>query len=475
MTHIIYQKRQHLRIGLPDGLSLTLPAYRNRVFKKRLSLHERPYLQNLFNLQRLIYTAFVLLILAWAGSSLFQPRSTSALAHLSSDVAADDAQISIFVWHDQNRNGLQDETPIIGLNNVTIRLFRAGDSPTLIAMGVTDDNEQGHPGYTLFNVLPAGTYFAQFDLETLPLGYQVTTANIGDDDRIDSDTDPMTGATLPIDIQPTDPQNNTLALGLTRLPDLVLTQTDGGAAAAAGTTIRYTLAFDNIGDFDAKEVIISAIVPQNSRFAQADSSPGWECEDNAPTNTPCTFHIGQVVQGGTGSVVFAVQVDSTLPADILQIKSSSFISIHGGDEEVLLTNNSGKDITPIGILDKPSGTVVPTAIELLSFVSLPQYRSISVEWRTGAEVNTFGYHLYRNTSNQRGGAVLVTEEVIPARGDTGGYYSFTDLSVTPGVPYTYWLVEFESRETSHEYGPIRSTIQAANPKGHMIFLPLVNR
>ena len=430
---------------------------RNRIFRKESDLEKSRFSIHFIK----IFTAFLCLFIAWTITLFFGMQIYNVLAQ------ADDVQINIYVWHDQNGNGLQDETAIIGLNNVTVRLYKAGETPTLMAIGLTDNDKMGQPGHTIFNTLPAGTYFAQFDLETLPLGYQLNNAHIG--------IDPITGVTASVDVEPTGTQNKMFVLGLVRQPDLVLVQTDGGASAAPGTTIRYTLAFDNQGDMDAEKVIISAIVPQHSHFSQSNSSPGWQCEDHALANTPCTFHIGRVLPHGTGSVIFAVEVESILGSDVLQIASNSFVSIHGSIEEAIVTNNRGGDVTPIGNLDEPTGTVNPVAIDLLSFVSLPQPGFISVEWRTGAEVDTFGFQLYRNTSSQREGASLVTDRVIPGQGDSGGYYTFTDKSVLPGVAYTYWLVELENETTIHEYGPVRSTIQAAETAPYQIFLPFVNR
>ena len=100
---------------------------------------------------------------------------------------------------DVNMDGLQDDGDV-ALPNVTVTVFDAetGQPVTTDAFGepysntrVTDAN-----GAYLFDSLPTGNYFVQFDISTAPNGdlYDFTVANAGGDDAIDSDvmpTNPM--------------------------------------------------------------------------------------------------------------------------------------------------------------------------------------------------------------------------------------------------------------------------------------------
>ena len=91
------------------------------------------------------------------------------------------------VWFDLNSNGLQ-EPGEGGAPNVSVNLLDANGN--LVANQVTDGN-----GAYLFSNITPGLYKVQFDLATLPAGYNATTANVAYDISRDSDPNPITGVT----------------------------------------------------------------------------------------------------------------------------------------------------------------------------------------------------------------------------------------------------------------------------------------
>jgi hypothetical protein len=96
------------------------------------------------------------------------------------------AAIGDYVWEDANGNGLQetDEPPVAG---VVVRLFTQDH----VLVGATQTGSDGRYG---FSGLQPGGYYLVFDPTTLPPGYRFTLANQGDR-ALDSDADPVTGAT----------------------------------------------------------------------------------------------------------------------------------------------------------------------------------------------------------------------------------------------------------------------------------------
>jgi hypothetical protein len=96
--------------------------------------------------------------------------------------------------------------------------------------------------------------------------------------------------------------------------------------------------------------------------------------------------------------------------------------------------------------------VQPQAVQLLRFTATANDNGAAIEWATGAEVNSFGFVLYRAASNNRAAAMLVTQEVIPAQGRSATY-RFEDATTQAGQPYFYWLVEIERDGDQMEYGP----------------------
>ena len=129
-----------------------------------------------------------------------------------------------FVWVDGNGDGLQQPDEA-GLNGVEIALWRLGDpaadeADRLVAQTVSHAQPISgtesiiNGGYRFYD-LPSGNYQLRFDL---PANYQPVQADLGADDRIDSDAHPATGVTDPIAIVAGESSAVRYGLGLTRLP-----------------------------------------------------------------------------------------------------------------------------------------------------------------------------------------------------------------------------------------------------------------
>ncbi|NJP06540.1 MAG: DUF11 domain-containing protein [Chloroflexaceae bacterium] len=118
----------------------------------------------------------------------------------------------------------------------------------------------------------------------------------------------------------------------------------------------------------------------------------------------------------------------------------------------------------------------PTAIQLLNFSATQQAQGVAIRWATGAEINTWGFHLLRSNDGSRASAVHVTSELIRSEGqrNSGAQYSWFDSTAVPGTTYTYWLQEVELDGSLIEYGPI-STTQGSTSQQHSFFLPLIVR
>jgi uncharacterized repeat protein (TIGR01451 family) len=83
--------------------------------------------------------------------------------------------IGDFVWHDLNRDGIQDAGEP-GINSVTVRLYDSGNN--LVGTDTTH-NFAGQDGYYQFTGLKAGTYTVVVDATTLPSGYTATLTGQG--------------------------------------------------------------------------------------------------------------------------------------------------------------------------------------------------------------------------------------------------------------------------------------------------------
>lgn len=102
----------------------------------------------------------------------------------------------------------------------------------------------------------------------------------------------------------------------------------------------------------------------------------------------------------------------------------------------------------------------PTDVDLVRFVVRVTTEGVELTWETGAEYDTFGFHLLRSDSGQRADAVRITETAVLAQGssNSGAVYTFLDEDATSAdVRYTYWLQEVQTSGTINEHGPFAAT------------------
>jgi uncharacterized repeat protein (TIGR01451 family) len=137
----------------------------------------------------------------------------------------DPATVSVgnYVWVDQNMNGIQDELPEDGVNDIGVYLWNVGPDMTKgtpddfgVDTTVTGNDYNGDPGYYLFSNLPANNeYYVIFELDSIPAGALPTTQDVPGDDTIDSDADPVMGMTGTTGIMNPGDQDITLDMGIT--------------------------------------------------------------------------------------------------------------------------------------------------------------------------------------------------------------------------------------------------------------------
>jgi protocatechuate 3,4-dioxygenase beta subunit len=174
------------------------------------------------------------------------------------------ASLGNVVFRDTNGNGIQDAGEA-GVPGVTVTLYDGAGNPIA---GVPPQVTNGTGNY-LFTNLPPGTYTVGFS--NLPVGTGLSPANVGADDAVDSDADPITGRTGPV----------TLAPGETNLT------VDAGLATLAGVSIGNFVWRDNNGNGiqDAGEPGVAGVTATVSRVG---GGPVVDPSGNPVTNTAVT-------------------------------------------------------------------------------------------------------------------------------------------------------------------------------------------
>jgi hypothetical protein len=98
----------------------------------------------------------------------------------------------------------------------------------------------------------------------------------------------------------------------------------------------------------------------------------------------------------------------------------------------------------------------PLAVTVSSFTARRAHRGVVVRWRTGAEIDTLGFNVYRQRGERR---VRLNKRLIPALttsrgGVRGGAYSFVDRRA-PKRAVRYWLQDVDGAGVRTWHGPVR--------------------
>ena len=328
------------------------------------------------------------------------------------------ASLGDFVWVDTNHDG-QQQTGEPALPGVVVTLYING-SP--ISTTTTDSNGT----YNFTNLLPGVAYTLQFGLPsgfawTQPLtGSPVTDSNVNGD-----------GQTSPVTLLP-DEFNSTIDAGVVSVIALGKTGVGSGLNGSIGSDnlITYTLTITNNSKLPVSGLVISDALPSNTEYAgKASVAPNG--------TTPLLWNLDTLQAGEVRTISFVVEVKN----DATGVQNIAYVL-------ELVPNTDSKLVLGRATATTPRG---PTAVNLVSFIANPAANGVQVTWQTGAEINTFGFAVYRAESADRATAVLVTEQTIAAHGV--GDYSFNDTRAKAGVAYRYWLVEAETDGAINEYGP----------------------
>ncbi len=95
----------------------------------------------------------------------------------------------------------------------------------------------------------------------------------------------------------------------------------------------------------------------------------------------------------------------------------------------------------------------PLAVTLSSFRAVRSHRGVAVRWRTGTEVDTLGFNVFRQQGGKR---VRLNRRLLPALGRVAGSsYSFLDRRAPRGA-VRYWLQDVSTSGVRTWHGPVRT-------------------
>jgi LPXTG-site transpeptidase (sortase) family protein len=147
-----------------------------------------------------------------------------------------------------------------------------------------------------------------------------------------------------------------------------------------------------VGTQGASGVVITETVPDHATIDLADNA-GWTCTGTTPAET-CTYDVGGVAVGASGSVSFMIIIDDPLPAGVDQITNLVLIGDDGknGDDLNSKDNEASHD-TPVDAA--PDLSIVKDDNEAIAYAGEDL-------------IYTLTYH---NSGNQGATGVVITETV----------------------------------------------------------------
>ncbi|RNC67961.1 MAG: hypothetical protein ED859_12155 [Desulfuromonadales bacterium] len=299
--------------------------------------------------------------------------------------------IGDFVWHDLDRNGLQDAGEP-GIDGVTVSILNALDN-SLIAIKTTGPGPLNQHGYYQFTGLCAGDYKVVVNANTLPTGFTPTTPNAGGDPAVDSNGSPASvnlatdsSSDQTIDFGYISPCTGTIGDYVWMDTNRDGIQNDGPNAGINGVTVKL--------------------------FAG---------DGTTPLATTTTGPNGFYQFGGLCAGDYKVVVDeTTLPPALVptvpNVGTDRTIDSNGSPAPVTLPTNSSSDQTiDFGYVARCTGTIG-------NFVWLDQnFNSL----QDGGEPGIDGVTIeLRNASDN---SLIATTSTGVGPGNQNGYYQFTGV------------------------------------------------
>lgn len=130
--------------------------------------------------------------------------------------------------------------------------------------------------------------------------------------------------------------------------NLVLDKGVSSGTLSPGATLTYTLSFTNTGPITATGVVITEVVPANTTFNPAASSPGWTFT-GVTSGSVVTRVVGTVPGNSVANppVTFVVTLDNPLAAGVTQIANSAVIGDDGSNGPEPTNDNIDAANTPV--------------------------------------------------------------------------------------------------------------------------------
>lgn len=307
------------------------------------------------------------------------------------------AGLSGFVYIDANDNGVKDAGET-GISGVTVTLTGADDVGPVQLTAVTDGT-----GFYKFQNLRPGNYTLT---ESHPSQYKDGKDAIGSQGG-STGNDVLSNIALSAGVLGT---NNNFGEINPEIADLTIVKSASAAIVRVGDTLTYTLTVTNLGQFTAKDVLVTDNLPTDAVFMSA-SGTGWSF---SVANGVVTATRGTLAVGAPSSILIAIRV----PAVSNTLQNHAHVASITPDSNPV--NNDSSVTTPV--MADPKGIAPLATVQgQLPFTSKRQLMSGSAKKQANANRANLAFldGLYqtlmgRHPTKQELGAQLARLQKKPA-------------------------------------------------------------
>lgn len=263
----------------------------------------------------------------------------------------------------------------------------------------------------------------------------------------------------------TDTSNSSPAtanVSVSLVADLGITNTDGVTTVNAGGTTTYTIVITNNGPSPANNAVFTdpaATWISVTGVTCGSATGGAACPTAGNTTVALMQGSGIIIptlpSGGSVTFTVTANISSSAAGNVVNV---AYIAPPSGTSDPSSSNDSATDTDTTAPLAAQLSEFTARAVFSMTPTSAQMPNGVQLQWRTGYEVGTLGFNVYRENNGQRvllnpsplaGSALLAGAQAILTAGNT---YGFTDKSGLPGA--SYWLEELELSGTSQWYGPV---------------------
>jgi len=243
--------------------------------------------------------------------------------------------------------------------------------------------------------------------------------------------------------QMTQPRSSTVAVSI-RTVDLAIEKFVSDDTPSTNQVIAWTLVITNIGPVETDGVEVTDVLPAKTAYISYGASQG------VYSNSAHVWYVGYMDVGDVQTLTITAQVQA-VSTDVFTNRAE-------------ITASDVFDIEPTN--DWAEVVIYPTLVSITSFRLLRGDSGLVVEWVTGSENSTAGFHLER--MDKSGSFVRVNEELLPALfgAPQGGIYQYPDRT---GAASAYRIVEVEYNGTERIYGPFNAEVEPAGGQRVSVF------